>query len=121
MCKIKCKLCKHLIFILSYSVDILEKTLVNVSVLMLSMSSPDESSLKYEIEFLLFQDWIDTRLRYIDSGKHLYLNGLRHKEHVWRPDTYFILHGEFKTHNEAGPIHMALKVFPNGTVVLITR
>lgn len=94
---------------------------VNVSVLMLSMSSPDESSLKYEIEFLLFQDWIDHRLRYDDDGHHRYLNALRHREHLWRPDTYFILHGEFKTHNEAGPINMAFKVYPNGTVLYITR
>ncbi|XP_053207971.1 glutamate-gated chloride channel-like isoform X2 [Panonychus citri] len=94
---------------------------VNVSVLMLSMSSPDESSLKYEIEFLLFQDWIDHRLMYDDGGRHRHLNALRHHEHLWRPDTYFILHGEFKTHNEAGPINMAFKVFPNGTVLYITR
>ena len=34
---------------------------VNVSVVLLSLSSPDESSLHYEVEFLLHQTWMDPR------------------------------------------------------------
>ena len=34
---------------------------VNVSVVLLSLSSPDESSLHYEVEFLMHQRWTDPR------------------------------------------------------------
>jgi len=35
---------------------------VNISVVLLSLSSPDESSLHYEVEFLMHQKWVDPRL-----------------------------------------------------------
>ncbi|RWS06328.1 Glutamate-gated chloride channel-like protein, partial [Dinothrombium tinctorium] len=98
-----------------------ELTTVNVSVLLLTISSPDESSLKYEVEFLLFQRWIDKRLRFNDDSNHTYLNALAHKNKLWMPDTYFILHGEFKDFKgPVDPVHMALKIYPNGTVLYIT-
>lgn len=34
---------------------------VNISVVLLSLSSPDESSLTYEVEFLMHQKWEDSR------------------------------------------------------------
>ncbi|OQR67314.1 glutamate-gated chloride channel-like, partial [Tropilaelaps mercedesae] len=69
------------------------ETKVNVSVLLLSMSSPDESSLKYEIEFLLIQKWVDQRLAYHETGSnHSHLNGLLHEAKIWKPDIYFIKH-----------------------------
>ncbi|KAG8191076.1 hypothetical protein JTE90_008390 [Oedothorax gibbosus] len=95
------------------------KTDVNVTVLILSLSSPDESSLKYEVEFLLHQSWDDPRLRYDDVGRYRYLNGMSHQERVWTPDIYFIKHGEFKA--PLAQMHMALKIFNNGSVRYITR
>ncbi|XP_022694951.1 glutamate-gated chloride channel-like isoform X2 [Varroa jacobsoni] len=97
-----------------------ETTKVNVSVLLLSMSSPDESSLKYEIEFLLIQKWMDQRLAYHETGaNHSHLNGLLHEGKIWKPDIYFIKHGEFKT--PLNPVHMSLRLYPNGTVVYTMR
>ncbi|RWS14953.1 glutamate-gated chloride channel-like protein, partial [Dinothrombium tinctorium] len=97
-------------------------TNVNVSVLLLTISSPDESSLKYEVEFLLFQTWEDKRLCYAPERNPRYLNALHLREDLWMPDTYFILHGEFKEfRGPADPVHMALKIYPNGTVVYVTR
>lgn len=93
--------------------------MVNVSVLLLTLSSPDESSLKYEVEFLLNQFWSDPRLAFDDGGLHNYLNALSYRELMWIPDTYFILHGEFKY--PVDPVHMALKVYPNGTILYTTR
>lgn len=89
-------------------------TFVNVSVLLLTLSSPDESSLKYEVEFLMHQQWTDPRLRFNDSGRHRYLNGFTHADLIWLPDTYFIKHGEFKS--PLLPIHLALRIYRNGTV-----
>ncbi|MPC53920.1 Glycine receptor subunit alphaZ1 [Portunus trituberculatus] len=51
---------------------------VNVSVLLLSLSSPDESSLNYEVEFLLNQQWQDPRLKHDDNGRYDYLSGMHH-------------------------------------------
>ncbi|KAG0729503.1 Glycine receptor subunit alpha-1 [Chionoecetes opilio] len=51
---------------------------VNVSVLLLSLSSPDESSLNYEVEFLLNQQWQDPRLKHDDNGRYAYLSGMHH-------------------------------------------
>lgn len=98
---------------------VLEQSVVNVSVILLTLFSPDESSLKYEVEFLMNQVWKDPRLEFDDIGRHSYLNALPVRETLWMPDTYFILHGEFKYPTD--PIHMALKIFPNGTVLYTTR
>ena len=42
---------------------------VNVSVVLLSLSSPDESSLHYEVEFLMHQKWSDPRLVHDDGER----------------------------------------------------
>lgn len=106
--------------ILHYLKDV---TPVNVSVLILTLSSPDESSVKYEIEFLMHQTWFDQRLQFNDNKAHTYLNALMHSEMLWMPDTYFIKHGEFKypVDHFHDPVHMSLKIFPNGTVAYTTR
>ncbi|KAG8187498.1 hypothetical protein JTE90_022891 [Oedothorax gibbosus] len=96
-----------------------DSTVVNVTVLLLTLSSPDESSLKYEVEFLLHQKWDDPRLRFDDAGRHRYLNGLLHTDQIWLPDTYFIKHGEFKY--PLIPIHIALRIYPNGSVIYSMR
>ena len=108
-----------------------EPTFVNVSVVILTLFSPDESSLKYEVEFLLNQIWTDPRLMYDDGSSsepskddsrlkiYPYLNALPVRESMWMPDTYFILHGEFKYPTD--PMHMALKIYPNGTVLYTSR
>lgn len=92
---------------------------VNMSVLLLSLASPDESSLKYEVEFLLQQQWQDPRLSYGNQSKYEYLNGIHHHDDVWLPDTYFIMHGDFKA--PLIPVHFALKVYRNGTIIYYTR
>ncbi|XP_054162274.1 glutamate-gated chloride channel-like [Oppia nitens] len=98
------------------------KTVVNVSVLLLTLSSPDESSVTYEIGFIMLQMWDDPRVGFEDGGKHKYLNALMHANMLWMPDTYFIKHGEFKYPlDRFDPIHIALKIYPNGTVIYTTR
>ncbi|XP_047476236.1 glycine receptor subunit alpha-4-like isoform X1 [Penaeus chinensis] len=92
---------------------------VNVSVLLLRLASPDESSLKYEVELLLHQDWIDPRLKYDDAGRHSYLSGMHHIDDIWLPDTYFIMHGEFKENLSKDKI--ALKIYKDGKVSYTMR
>ncbi|XP_065333119.1 glutamate-gated chloride channel isoform X1 [Cloeon dipterum] len=92
---------------------------VNMSVLLLSLASPDESSLKYEVEFLLQQQWYDPRLRYSNASRYEFLNAIHHHGEVWLPDTYFIMHGDFK--DPLIPVHFALRIFRNGTVNYLMR
>ncbi|XP_068227092.1 glutamate-gated chloride channel isoform X11 [Palaemon carinicauda] len=92
---------------------------VNVSVLLLSLSSPDESSLKYEVELLLHQHWLDPRLKHDDAGRHPYLSGIHHINDMWLPDTYFIMHGEFKT--DLSKDDIALKIYSDGKVSYTIR
>ncbi|XP_070514639.1 pH-sensitive chloride channel 1 isoform X13 [Cardiocondyla obscurior] len=92
---------------------------VNVSVLLLSLASPDESSLKYEVEFLLQQQWYDPRLRYSNKSEYEYLNAIHHYNDIWLPDTYFIMHGDFK--DPLIPVHFALRIYRNGTVNYLMR
>ncbi|XP_017779758.1 PREDICTED: glutamate-gated chloride channel isoform X12 [Nicrophorus vespilloides] len=92
---------------------------VNVSVLLLSLASPDESSLKYEVEFLLQQQWYDPRLRYSNLSKYDHLNAIHHHDDIWLPDTYFIMHGDFK--DPLIPVHFSLKIFRNGSVTYLMR
>lgn len=104
------------------------KTVVNVSILLLSLSSPDESSVTYEIGFVMFQKWYDPRLKFDvpeklkDQSYTIYLNGLNHADNVWTPDIYFIKHGEFKQPTDKfDPLHITLKIYANGTVIYITQ
>ena len=91
---------------------------VNVSVVLLSLSSPDESSLvslpvlpaltnitlqHYEVEFIMRQMWEDARLSHDDGSRHSFLNGIHHHADIWKPDIYFIKHGTFKV--SLGVIH----------------
>uniref|UniRef100_A0A1A9W510 Glutamate-gated chloride channel n=1 Tax=Glossina brevipalpis TaxID=37001 RepID=A0A1A9W510_9MUSC len=92
---------------------------VNVNVLLLSLASPDESSLKYEVEFLLHQQWNDPRLQYGNKSHYDFLNALHHHESIWTPDTYFIMHGDFK--DPIIPMHFALRIYRNGTIMYAMR
>ncbi|XP_045461368.1 glutamate-gated chloride channel isoform X7 [Harmonia axyridis] len=92
---------------------------VNVSVLLLSLASPDESSLKYEVEFLLQQQWYDPRLRYSNQSRYEFLNAIHHHNDIWLPDTYFIMHGDFK--HPLIPMHFALRIYRNGSVNYLMR
>ncbi|XP_036214007.2 uncharacterized protein pHCl-1 isoform X4 [Bactrocera oleae] len=92
---------------------------VNVNVLLLSLASPDESSLKYEVEFLLNQQWNDPRLQYGNKSHYDFLNALHHHDSIWTPDTYFIMHGDFK--DPIIPMHFALRIYRNGTITYAMR
>ncbi|GFV28537.1 glutamate-gated chloride channel [Trichonephila clavipes] len=99
--------------------NIQQPTLTNitVNVLLHSLSSPDESSLSYEVEFLLYRTWTDERLQYEDNGRHRYLNGMSHVDHIWLPNTYIVKHGSLKD----PLVDMSLRVYRNGTIVHILR
>ncbi|KAK3866917.1 hypothetical protein Pcinc_027583 [Petrolisthes cinctipes] len=92
---------------------------VNVSVLLLSLYSPDESSLNYEVELLLHQHWFDPRLTFNDNGRHAYLSGMHHLHQIWLPDTYFVFRGQFK--EELSNDNIALKIFRGGKVSYTIR
>jgi len=96
----------------------IEQIHVNVSVMLLSLSSPDESSLHYEVEFLMHQRWVDPRLAHThqDGERHLY--ALSHHALIWKPDIYLIKHGTYKGIN---PTEVSLKICENGTVFYTMR
>ena len=74
---------------------------------------------KYEVEFRLQQQWYDPRLRYPNQSRFDYLNAIHHHEDIWLPDTYFIMHGDFK--DPIIPMHFALRIYPNGTINYLMR
>ncbi|XP_023346592.1 glycine receptor subunit alpha-3 [Eurytemora carolleeae] len=92
---------------------------VNISVVLLSLSSPDESSLHYEVEFLMHQKWVDPRLAHNNGNQYPFLNALHHHGDIWKPDIYFIKHGTFK--ENLNPTSIAMKIFENGTVLYSMR
>ena len=96
-----------------------ESLRVNVSVVLLSLSSPDESSLHYEVEFIMKQRWEDPRLSHDDGTRHNFLNGIHHHADIWKPDIYFIKHGTFK--DNLDPSNIALRIHRNGTVLYSMR
>jgi len=92
---------------------------VNISVLLLSLSSPSESSLTYEIEFLMHQKWIDHRLAHNHTkGSHYALYALSQHNKVWKPDIFLVKHGSHKAIN---PTEVSMRIFGNGTVVYTMR
>ncbi|GFG33094.1 hypothetical protein Cfor_07427, partial [Coptotermes formosanus] len=74
---------------------------------------------KYEVEFLLQQQWFDPRLRYSNKSEYEFLNAIHHHTDIWLPDTYFIMHGDFK--DPLIPVHFALRIYRNGTVSYLMR
>lgn len=92
---------------------------VNISVVLLSLSSPDESSLHYEVEFLMHQTWTDARLVHDDGERFPYLNAIHHHSDIWKPDIYFIKHGTFK--DAISPSNIAMRIHRNGTVLYSMR
>lgn len=74
---------------------------------------------KYEVEFLLQQQWSDPRLRYSNRSGYDYLNAIHHHNDIWLPDTYFIMHGDFK--DPLIPVHFSLRIYRNGTVNYLMR
>lgn len=71
------------------------------------------------MEFLLQQQWYDPRLRYANQSQYEYLNAIHHHEDIWLPDTYFIMHGDFK--DPLIPMHFALRIYRNGTINYLMR
>ncbi|KAJ4428950.1 hypothetical protein ANN_25946 [Periplaneta americana] len=74
---------------------------------------------KYEVEFLLQQQWFDPRLKYSNKSEYEFLNAIHHHNDIWLPDTYFIMHGDFK--DPLIPVHFALRIYRNGTVSYLMR
>lgn len=71
------------------------------------------------MEFLLQQQWFDPRLRYYNQSRYPFLNAIHHHESIWLPDTYFIMHGDFK--DPLIPVHFALRIYQNGSVTYLMR
>lgn len=71
------------------------------------------------MEFLLNQQWTDPRLQYGNKSQYDFLNALHHHDSIWTPDTYFIMHGDFK--DPIIPMHFALRIFRNGTITYAMR
>ncbi|KAG5337198.1 GLUCL protein, partial [Acromyrmex charruanus] len=65
------------------------------------------------------QQWYDPRLRYSNRSRYEFLNAIHHYENIWLPDTYFIMHGDFK--DPIIPVHFALRIYRNGTVNYLMR
>merc|ERR1719323_1855582 len=94
---------------------------VKIGITLLSLQSPDESSLHYEVEFLLHQTWDDPRLAHIKEkeGRALpHLRALSHQARIWKPDIFLIKHGTFQS---VSPSEVSLNIFENGTVFYTMR
>ena len=79
----------------------------------------------------MVQRWYDPRLRFKVpaqlmyhaqiTNQTIYLNGLNYADKMFLPDLYFT-RGEFKhTSGTFDRVHIALKIYPNGTIVYATR
>lgn len=68
---------------------------------------------------MLQQQWYDPRLRYSNRSQYEFLNAIHHYDDIWLPDTYFIMHGDFK--DPLIPVHFALRIYRNGTVNYLMR
>merc|ERR1719356_1431541 len=91
---------------------------VKIGITLLSLQSPDESSLHYEVEFLLHQTWEDPRLAHLKEGRTPHLRALSHQARIWKPDIFLIKHGTFQS---VSPSEVSLNIFENGTVFYTMR
>jgi len=91
---------------------------VKIGITLLSLQSPDESSLHYEVEFLLHQTWEDPRLAHLKEGRSPHLRALSHQARIWKPDIFLIKHGTFQS---VSPSEVSLNIFENGTVFYTMR
>jgi len=92
---------------------------VKIGITLLSLQSPDESSLNYEVEFLLHQTWEDPRLAHVKEDRAVtHLHGISHHSRIWKPDIFLIKHG---TYQSVSPSEVSLNIFDNGTVFYTMR
>ncbi|XP_071044240.1 gamma-aminobutyric acid receptor subunit alpha-5-like [Parasteatoda tepidariorum] len=92
-------------------------TKVKVQVLLDSVATPDESSLNFDIEFILQRSWKDPRIRFNGTGRHEYINGLSHADGIWMPNTNMLKYGGF---NIMIP-HMNLRIHKDGFIIHASR
>ncbi|XP_050524094.1 glutamate-gated chloride channel isoform X2 [Daktulosphaira vitifoliae] len=92
--------------------------IINNSIALVTLSSPDETSLKYEIEFLLSQEWYDERLQF-NNRNYTFLNGYHYQNLIWLPKVNFHMNGDFKPFQR--PAQYSLNIFENGRVEYTTR
>ncbi|KAH1020189.1 hypothetical protein HUJ04_009902, partial [Dendroctonus ponderosae] len=74
---------------------------------------------RYDKRLLPPQQWYDPRLRYSNQSEYNYLNAIHHHDDIWLPDTYFIMHGDFK--DPLIPVHFSLRIYRNGSVNYLMR
>jgi len=91
---------------------------IHISITLLSLQSPDESSLHYEVEFLLHQIWEDPRLSHTKEHSVPHLRALSHHTQIWKPDIFLIKHG---TYQSVDPKEVALNIYTNGTIAYTMR
>ena len=70
----------------------------------------------------MFQRWLDPRLIHEHRKKVPgYLNGIHHSKHIWRPPVISQADRKTATVQDEAENIAALEIYPNGTLISITR
>ncbi|KAH9388858.1 Glycine receptor subunit alpha-3 [Tyrophagus putrescentiae] len=93
---------------------------VNVNLLIRSISKIDDVIMEYSVQLTFRQTWIDSRLKFDDMNGQIRYLVLTEPGKVWRPDLFFKNEKEGHFHNIILP-NVLLRIHPNGDVLYSIR
>ncbi|XP_029052726.1 glycine receptor alpha 1 isoform X6 [Osmia lignaria lignaria] len=95
-------------------------TNVNVNIFLRSISKIDDYYMEYSVQLTFREQWLDERLRFVDTTGRLKYLTLTDASRVWMPDLFFSNEKEGHFHNIIMP-NVYIRIFPNGSVLYSIR
>ncbi|KRZ76556.1 Glutamate-gated chloride channel [Trichinella papuae] len=101
--------------------------IVNVNIMMRSISKVDDVNMEYSVQFTFREQWVDSRLAYknmVSSGvampKFVVLTPNDQSQQVWMPDTFFQNEKEARRHMIDKP-NVMIRIYPDGEMLYSVR
>ncbi|XP_029052725.1 glycine receptor alpha 1 isoform X5 [Osmia lignaria lignaria] len=93
---------------------------VRVNIFVRSISKIDDVTMEYSVQLTFREQWLDERLRFVDTTGRLKYLTLTDASRVWMPDLFFSNEKEGHFHNIIMP-NVYIRIFPNGSVLYSIR
>ncbi|CDW57393.1 Neur chan memb and Neur chan LBD domain containin g protein [Trichuris trichiura] len=101
--------------------------IVNVNIMMRSISKIDDVNMEYSVQFTFREQWVDSRLAYKSMGaagaempKFVVLTPNDQSQQVWMPDTFFQNEKEARRHMIDKP-NVMIRIYPDGEMLYSVR
>ncbi|XP_029052723.1 glycine receptor alpha 1 isoform X4 [Osmia lignaria lignaria] len=94
--------------------------IVRVNLFVRSIATISDIKMEYSVQLTFREQWLDERLRFVDTTGRLKYLTLTDASRVWMPDLFFSNEKEGHFHNIIMP-NVYIRIFPNGSVLYSIR